>query len=330
MTIHGLIEAKIPDILKAYRADLRAGSIQPAKSGYNNPVFIVETSGGPDLVLRVIHSTESWKVHKEAAVYRLFEQQQIPTARILKVDSSRTLIPYDYMISEKLAGSSLSSQWEALSPKDLLSIYAELGDCLARIHSVPFDRFGDVQPAGGGFSAGPAYELAGFDPGPFSQWKRMFIEIIRARLQSLKGTAFDELRPQVLRYFQDNIGLIDYPIVPRLLHLDLHGGNVFVEQDHVTGILDVEEALIGHNEYDLMRTELGNFDETTPDRREAFFAAYTRRIPLDPGCEQRRPFYRLSRTLVQARCLVQFKDAYSADLARDVKETREEILHLIA
>ncbi len=33
--------------------------------------------------------------------------------------------------------------------------------------------------------------------------------------------------------------------------MDLHRGNVLVVNGRVTGVLDVEEAIVGHNEYDL-------------------------------------------------------------------------------
>ena len=195
------------------------------------------------------------------------------------------------------------------------------------MHSNIFNRFGDIKRTPRGIVVGKAHELGvakDIKKGPFKTWKEMHREIIKSRLYYFKGTEFAPLISPIKKYFKDNEHLIDYDITPRLLHLDLNKGNVFVEGSTITGILDVEESLVGHNEYDLMRTE--NLFENNA-MREAFFNSYTRHIKLDNGYEKRRAFYALSRSLVGVRVLVLWKahftkKQYDLEKARTLERIR--------
>ena len=93
--------------------------------------------------------------------------------------------------------------------------------------------------------------------------------------------------------------------------MDLHRGNILIRNGQVAGILDVEEAIVGHNEYDLMRTELANFRGQNPGYERAFMDAYTRHVALDDGYVLRKNFYDVSRTLVWIKSLILHGTAYS-------------------
>lgn len=153
------------------------------------------------------------------------------------------------------------------------------------------------------------------DVGPFATWREMHAATVQGRLRFLKGTEFEDLIPVVERYCDSYQHLIDYALAPRLLHMDLHPGNMLVSDGRVSGILDVEEAVVGHNEYDLMRTELANFRDHSPRYTESFMQAYQRHVPLDEGYESRRLFYDVSRTLVWMKSLVAYGDAHAKGAA---------------
>ncbi len=130
-------------------------------------------------------------------------------------------------------------------------------------------------------------------------------------------------------WFKEHESLLEDRITPRLLHMDLHMSNILVDGDTVTGILDVEEALVGHNEFDLMRTELAHFrGEGVTDIQKAFFDAYAGHITLDAGYVQRKPFYELSRNLVWLRCLVTYGSHYS-DLESERRLVRAQVKALL-
>lgn len=303
----------IYNIINKYDNKFRIKKITTIKEGVANPVFIIETQK-MDLVLRIINPIAgSWKVAKEKLVYKLFIKHKIPCPIILKTDITRKIIPFDYIISKRLKGNTLEKSFSSLSLVSKSKIVKELGKYLGIIHSIKFKRFGDIYEQNSKILVGPAHELNDVSKqiksGPFLNWKEMHRQIIKSRLHYFKGTDFENLVLEIKSYFKKNEYLLDYKITPRLLHLDLNKNNIFIEKNKITGILDVEESLIGHNEYDLMRTELhfsGNLK-----LRQQFFKEYTKYVSLDKGYEERRAFYSLSRALVGVRSLVLWKSRYT-------------------
>ena len=179
----------------------------------------------------------------------------------------------------------------------------------------------------------PAQELAGeaigADTGPFATWREMHRQIVRGQPSFLSRTEFYDLTESAGRWFGEREDLLGYPIVPRLLHMDLHMSNILVSGGMVSGILDVEEAVIGHNEYDLMRTELAHFGDGYESLREAFFEAYTAHVRLDDGYEGRKPLYELSRWLVGLKCLIYYGSRVAPDLAEEARRMRARIRELM-
>lgn len=263
----------------------------------------------------------------------LLRGQGVPAPQVLVTDPSRNIPPFAYTLSECLPGLTLSRAYEDMSAAERLDIYRQLGDVQGRMHSLTFNGFGDVMEQDGRVLAGAAQELAeeasGANIGPFTTWGGMHRQIVRGRLSFLSRTEFHDLVEPVGRWFGDHEDLLDYPITPRLLHMDLHMSNVLVAEGQITGVLDIEEAIIGHNEYDLMRTELAHFGEGYEALREAFFNGYTAHIAMDAGHEGRRPLYELSRWLVGLECLVRYGDRAAPDLAEETRRARAHIQGLL-
>jgi hypothetical protein len=56
----------------------------------------------------------------------------------------------------------------------------------------------------------------------------MFSDIIKKQTAQFKGMIFEQFGDTIYKYLVQNIHLIDYDIVPRLLHMDLHCGNILM------------------------------------------------------------------------------------------------------
>ena len=301
-------------IIKNYNSNNKILSITDIKHGVANPVFIIKTQN-EDIVLRVLNPIAGdWKPQKEKIVYKLLKEKNIPIPETLKIDTSKKIIPYNYILSKKLEGKSFTEAHENMADKNKEKVVKQLGEYLGRIHSTTFNKFGDVNEEEDKVVVGPANELHEIsneiNVGPYKSWKEMHNEILKSLFHYFKNTEIEYLLKPIQKYFKENEHLIDYKITPRLLHLDLNRGNMFVKNDAITGIFDVEGALIGHNEYDLMRTEL-HFENDK--LRNIFFNEYTKHITLDEGYEQRRAFYSLSRTLIGVRCLALWGSGYSKE-----------------
>ena len=315
----------IPDVthLRAILADYdRACELlhfsQPG-SGVTNQVLFLTTTRDR-LVLRVFaDDVGRWKPQKERALYAHMASLGIPVPSVLKVDASRQIVPFIYSLSARIEGEPYSAVFSSLGDTENIAIHATLGDYVGRLHTTTFDRFGDVHANADGPDVAPAHESdiggSGASPGPFATWREMHDAIVVARLQFMRGTGFEDLIPVVDAYVARNRDIIDREVTPRLLHMDLHRGNVLVANGEVVGILDVEEAIAGHNEYDLMRTELATLRGQPPAFAGAFMRAYEAHVPLDHGYESRKEFYDVSRTLVWIRSLILHGDRFARGLA---------------
>ncbi len=291
-------------------AGLTLRQVSKPQNGLSGSVWVLETDQG-DSILKVSRDpAEDWNPIKERIVYGLLRDQGVPAPSVFAADCSRRLVPFAYTLSERLPGVTLSQAYSDLSDAEKMDIYIQLGDLLGRMHSLTFDHFGDVAEREGEVVAGPALELAeeaeGRQIGPFTTWHEMHREIVRGRLAFLSRTEFQSLTEPTQVWFDRRDALLNDAITPRLLHMDLHRSNILVAGGKITGVIDVEEAVIGHNEYDLMRLELAHFGEGEDALRAAFFQGYGAHMTLDAGYERPRPFYEMSRMLVALRCLVVF------------------------
>ena len=304
-------EVMVRAILSQHDPRCELVRIERPADGLVNRVFLLETTRG-GLVLRIVDDrSNDWKITKEATLSALLRTLGLPAPVVHRADISRRRVPVAYSLSERLPGRPWSRVFPSLAADDT-RLYGRLGDYLGRLHATTFDRFGDVVVADHGLAVGPVPELgAGPDgalSGPFATWRELHGAFVEARLRLMEGTEFEDLVNPTWIWFDWNQERLDFDVTPRLLHMDLHRGNILIHEGDISGILDLEESIVGHNEYDLMRTELAHFRGQDPAFAEAFFAAYGRYVRLDEGYEGRKRFYDASRTLVWITSLIRRGD----------------------
>lgn len=253
--------------------------------------------------------------YKLSNLYPMLEKQGLPVPRVLKYDDSCQIINQPYLIISQVNGKMLC----ATELNDEKQFYYDLGQILARIHSITFGSFGET------FDGKTIENYQGIRPS--KTWKGMYEEIIKKRLQNLEKSDFEDLIKPINEWFQKNFHLLDYKITPRLLHEDLNQKNIFVKDNRISGIIDFDGSFVGHNEEELMRTEGANFSGN--DFRQVFLEGYTRFIPLDQGYAKRRRFYYLSRLLVHIHCVIQNGEDYVGNLKKEENILREEIDKII-
>ena len=226
----------------------------------------------------------------------------------------------------------MSETYEHWDSRQKLMLYRQFGEIVGRMHTLVFEAFGDVDGSQENISVGPAQEILEENPaaapGPFPTWLAMHQQIVQSRLHFLRQTEFHDLVDPIGLWFQHNARLLDYSITPRLLHMDLHMSNILVSEGQITGILDVGESIIGHNEYDLMRLELAHFGQGYEAVQQAFYQGYLEHIMLDDGYESRKPFYELSRSLVGLKCLILYGSHFGNE--PEIQAARAHIHHLLS
>ena len=282
--------------------------------GLVNRVLLLATTRG-DRVLRIgADPSGDWKFAKEATLSAHLRTLGLPVPIVHEVDVSRLRVPVAYSLSERLPGQPWSRVFPSLTTGDNVRLSARLGDNLGRLHASTFDRFGDVVSTANGLDIGPVPELGpgpdGQAPGPFATWRELHGAFVDVRLRLMEDTDFEDLVEPTRIWFDRHATLLDIDVTPRLLHMDLHRGNILVHDGDISGIFDLEESIVGHNEYDLMRTELAHFRGQHPAFADTFFAAYGRHVGIDDGYAGRKEFYDVSRTLVWITSLIRHGDGY--------------------
>lgn len=323
---------RVRALLAEYDPRCRLVRIARSPAGLANQVHFVTTTR-QDLVLKVFADDAGrWKSQKERAIYGHMRSIGIPAPKVCRIDTSKHVVPFIYSLTGRSPGEPLARVFSSLSDTEQARIYASLGDYLGTLPSTTFAQFGDVSSSADGLDVSPVHEWEpdahGARVGPFASWRDMHTQTVSARLRFLERTIFADLIPAVERYLAVHRDLIDYAVVPRLLHMDLHPGNVVISEGKVSAILDVGEAVVGHNEYDLMRTELANFRGRAPIFAKSFMEAYEMHVSLDEGYSLRRDFYDVSRTLVWMKCLILYGDKYTHALASQSHESAR--LHLLS
>lgn len=312
------------------RADLLR--VERPDTGISSTVLFLTTTRG-EVVLRI--AADAWKIEKEATLFSHMRSLGVPVPEILHLDTSRRIAPFTWSLATRLAGVPFSTVHASLDDDTKTRIYHPLGDALGKLHATTFTQFGDSVGGTDGLRVGPARELDTGQPaprlGPFATWRQMHDEIVRSRLHLMRDSPFKDLVPAIEAWFETHDDLLDGKIVPRLLHMDLHQGNILIEDGDISGILDIEESIVGHNEYDLMRTELAHFRGGNPRSADAFMRSYRELVTLDAGYEERRQFYDLSRSLTWIRSLIDHGEGYVRGMASQTEDAaRAQVLALVS
>lgn len=296
-------------------------SVKEVKT-FSNYLVSVRADTGNYFMKIYTSPAEARTGHKLSYLYPLLAKHDVPMPKVITYDDSLTHIEYPYVIVTKAEGEMIGSVIKDMSEDEKRLFYYDFGRITAKIHSITFDTFGETCDG----EKVKGYSEAN-NVGPFKTWKDMHKEIINYRLRFFKNSAFEDLVQPIASWFDENSSLIDYDITPRLLHIDLNQKNIFVKNNTVSGIIDLDGAFIGHNEEELMRIEGAHFADNE-DIKKSFFKGYTEKIPLDSGYEQRRRYYYFSRLLVHVGCIIQFGDNY-VSAREESARVREEISKLL-
>ncbi len=283
----------------------------------------VETNKGNYFFKIYDDKREAKTGYKLAHLYPLLLENNVPVPKILKFDDSLKIINHPYLIITEIEGSMLCDVIKKMNDDKKMLFFYEFGKIVGKIHSITFKKFGEILDGKNVESFNEAN-----NKGPFDNWKSMHKEIINYRLNIFKNSYFEDLIEPITSWFEKKSDLIDYNIVPRLLHIDLNQKNIFLKNNKISGIIDFDGAFVGHNEEELMRTEGANFSDDIKGK-ESFLKGYTEIIKLDSNYEERRLYYYFSRLLVHTDCLIEYGTDYTSDVKKLQETIREEILNIL-
>ena len=196
------------------------------KAGWVSRVWV-----GDEYVVRLNNNGQFRDAYRhEATVVNLLADSEVPHARILAHGDGPD---GPWSISERLPGRTLYDAWPAADSHTRQVIIESLGSALRALHRVPVPA--DLLPPW------LADALVG------KSWPAFHPPVVSAALQQveaarrLPGHDARQLA-DVADWIQERLALFaaDEPV---LVHGDLHGSNVIVDQGRVTGLIDFAEAL---------------------------------------------------------------------------------------
>ncbi|MDO8642119.1 MAG: aminoglycoside phosphotransferase family protein [Candidatus Woesearchaeota archaeon] len=210
-------------------------SIKVIKKGVVNPTYEINNK----YILR-IHQREPHllKLEKEAAIYErvLKSGVNVPVPRVIALDTSKTLIPHNYVLMNKIRGTDLDEVWKKLGAKKKKDISFHLGKTIAELHKIRFRNFGGILPAEKRYPSWDAYiqhTLA-----DFVHNHRNYGDVPNYTLDAIE------------QFYKKNRHLLKNIKQPVLLHGDWHRENIKIHGNKISGVFDFEWALAGHNEFD--------------------------------------------------------------------------------
>ena len=298
--------------------DLKINKINKIKT-LSNFLVKVETNKGNYFLKIYDNKTEARTGYKLSNLHPLLLKESVPVPKVLKFDDSLKIVKHPYLIVTEIEGEMLCDVIDKMNNEGKTLFFYEFGKLIGEIHSITFKKFGETFDG----KTVESFSEAN-NKGPFSSWKDTHKEMIDHRLSILQDSYFEDLIEPIRLWFKKNRTLIDYNIVPRLLHIDLNQKNIFLKNNHISGIIDFDNAFIGHNEEELMRTELANFSNDSKSK-ESFFKGYTGVIELDDGYKHRRTFYYLTRLLVHIECLIEYGNNYVTNVKKEQEIIRKKV-----
>ena len=213
-------------------------SVRTLKGGTFNTLYQIEGTGGLEkgVVLKTspiesvgVPNHEKDILRAEIYAYQLLKHVKIPIPKIYVYDFSRKVIPCDYFIMERIKGKSWYELWPGKNPE----LMRALGRYTARIHSVEYDWFGDINHA---FA------------GRFSTWGKAFTFMVDDVLYEISKQGGKLPYKEIRSAIYSRRELLDTVKTPVLVNFDMWAGNVFLSQKRtssISAIIDFERSFFG-------------------------------------------------------------------------------------
>lgn len=209
----------------------------------------------------------------------LLRDTDVPVPRVLALDTSKRLVPYDTLIMTKMPGEPVSTSAATLTPGQRHAIGYSAGQCLATMHSHTFDQFGLL------------YHLVAGTPNPdWAAYVADHYRYYRGQVQALgilPAEVFARLDALIMRMQP----LFDSVRQGVLIHGDYHFLNLLQQDGRLSAVLDFDWASSGDPSWDFRIDH--EIEAEVPGSRDAFYAGYTSRRPLPDGHWERVAFYRI-------------------------------------
>jgi len=255
------MKTKVGGVINRIYPNSSVVSIKRFEKGLINKTYDVKIDG-KSLVLR-IYPKEFWKVKKEKHLYGLIRKKtSVPVPEV--IESGR-----DYLLMSKVEGKELSVRDKKL--------VGRAGELLAKIHAIKFPYYGwiinkEIRPR-------------------FKAWSDFIYHDLNSKFRKIPAK-YAYLKNKIIKIVTENESLLDVKTKPCLLHKDYHSSHIIVGKDKINGIIDIEWAMSGHNELDIVKSISWMFDKK-PELERVFLKGYKKYGTISKDFVKRKKLYKL-------------------------------------
>ena len=257
-------------------------SCRPLEGGVTNLNYGLQLQNPTtEVALRVYWpGTPQRALEKEMYVLRVvMPETGVPTPRVIHFDDSRTLVDRPYAVLNLLPGEPLEKALPRMDELDQESVGYEVGRYLAKLHSIPLDKFGEFL----GQDARASVNEKAYTVARAVEWLDVCEE----------NELLDESAIAELRRLVGQTRTLDRESAC-FVHGDYHKGNINVKEGvagfHVTGVFDFARAQGWSPEWDMARLLSGVFDDY-PGLVKGFFDGYADTAGLPENLWERLEVY---------------------------------------
>lgn len=216
--------------------DRSVSTITELTEGMFNAAYRLDFADGSASILKIaaasgdgLLSNEINLMQAEVAAMELAQKSGLPhVARVQYSDFSCTRCDGTCFFMEAMPGCSVNSCRGELPPETFVSLMREVGQFqkqTAAIHGEKFGLLGDTQ------RFDTLYELLVY----------LFTHVLHDAAARQIDLGLDPQR--LMRLLEEERSLFDEVRQPSLVHWDMWEGNIFVQDGHVSGIIDWERAM---------------------------------------------------------------------------------------
>lgn len=261
----------------------------------------------PEIVMKV-----------EKLICEAVAKLHVPTNKIIYVDISRKVYPFDFQIQECLEGSDIENNFKG-TQKEYDKLSFDLGAYIAIYTQIKYDLFGK-------------FDSKAIDSDILKGTKNTFYEYITTCLeQDLKfltdyHVVSINTKKEILNLFNQHEPIINNVKKGSLVHHDLADHNIFFKNNTITGIFDWEAAVVGDPVLDLSSCPTWR---TIYPREETLIEGYKSITPLPKYFKEKMDIYRLRTMLWKTVYVIRmsiFNDARKQKFIDSLKPFKLSIL----
>jgi aminoglycoside phosphotransferase (APT) family kinase protein len=206
--------------------------------GFQNQVYKALTTDGRNIFIRI--NKDRRPLETEVWGYAKFKELGIPVPEVISYKANPSTIGYPTMVMSAAEGKNIDEV--SLASEQEEAIYENVGSILRKINGVRVEGFGPVKI------------IDGQPKGKFASWAEYFVwwkKRLDEAVDFLKENNLitSEEVQKIYKVFAELEALNVKQAF--LLHRDIHPEHIFVDQNKVTGIIDLGRLQGGDPRYDI-------------------------------------------------------------------------------